>query len=280
MSINGDTQSLLEIDRLRAGYPGGFGLEVPRLELKAGEILGLLGPNGSGKTTLLKAGAGLLLPQSGRISLMGKDLASFHPRERGRSLAYVPQSADAPFQSSVRDVVSLGRYPHLGSLGRPQAGDLETVEWALEFCSLTDLHRREFQTLSAGERQRVLLARALAQKAPVLVLDEPVSNLDLRFQQETYERLRHLAEEEGLGILLADHHINLQGAYCHELLVLSNGRTVAQGKPGELITEELIASVFGLRMDVQTSPQGHPTCSWIVPMPTVAATSARSGEDA
>jgi iron complex transport system ATP-binding protein len=274
--------SLLEIRGLRAGYPEGFELEVPRLDLRGGEILGLLGPNGSGKSTLLKAAAGLLPLRSGRVRLCGEVLSSFKSRARGRRLAYVPQSADAPFQSSVRDVVALGRYPHLGSLGKERDEDRRAIEWALGFCSLEGLQWREFRTLSAGERQRVLLARALAQKAPLLVLDEPVSNLDLRYQQETYERLRHLAEEEGLGILLADHHINLQAAYCHNLLVLSGGRTVAMGEPSGLITEELIASVFGLEMEVQRPGDGRPTCSWIVPMPgePLGASTRGSTEDA
>lgn len=281
MSMNGDTLALLAMEDFQVGYPEGFRLRVSKLELRRGRILGLLGPNGSGKTTLLKAAAGLLAPASGSLRLEGESLGTFPARERGRRLAYVPQSADAPFQSSVRDVVALGRYPHLGSLGRAHARDLDAIQWALEFCSLTHLEGRDFQTLSAGERQRVLLARALAQKAPILVLDEPVSNLDLRYQQETYERLRQLAEGEGLGILLADHHINLQGAYCHDLIVLSDGRTVAQGPPAELITEDLIAEVFGLRMEVETSSEGYPTCQWIVPMPgPVSASPGRSSEDA
>ncbi|MBU2693301.1 MAG: ABC transporter ATP-binding protein [Candidatus Eisenbacteria bacterium] len=238
---------------------------MPSLSVFSGQILGLLGPNGSGKSTLLKVIAGLLPAEAGTIQINGRSLKDYSARERGRTMAYVPQAAQTPFQATVRDVVALGRYPHLGTLGRVRGEDNEKINWAIEYCSLESLEHREIETLSGGERQRVLLARALAQGAPLLLLDEPVSNLDIRYQQETYERLRRLAENEGLGIILADHQINLQSAYCHGLLVLKGGRTAAQGTPAALMSEDLIETVFGLRMRVEQSPEGHLFGSWIAP---------------
>jgi iron complex transport system ATP-binding protein len=257
--------ALLSVDALAAGYPQGFDLEVLSLEVRRGEIVGLLGPNGSGKSTLLKALIGLLPLRMGTVRLLGRDVTRLAARERARHVAYVPQGTEAPFHATVREVVAIGRYPHLGPLGRGGREDDDAVLEALAICSLEDLSDRETRTLSGGERQRVLLARALAQRAPLLVLDEPVSNLDLRHQQETYERLRRLADEGRLGILLADHHVNLQSAYCDRLVVLKGGRPVAQGPAGRLVTGRLLEEVFGLKMRVETAPEGHAVCSWIVP---------------
>jgi iron complex transport system ATP-binding protein len=271
-----NTESLLEIRDLRVGYPEGFELYVPELEIGRGEIVGLMGPNGSGKSTLLKAAAGLLTHRVGRMELSGEPSSRLDPRERGRRLAYVPQFTEPPFKSTVRDAVSLGRYPHLGGLGRAREEDERSIDRAIHSCELDPFRDREVQTLSGGERQRVLLARALAQETPLLVLDEPVSNLDLRHQQETYEHLRRLADDQRKGILVADHQINLQAAYCDRLLVLSGGRTAAAGAPSELITEELLVSVFGIRMKI-SSDGGRPRCSWIVPMSVAGGASDPDG---
>ncbi|MBD3334068.1 MAG: ATP-binding cassette domain-containing protein [Candidatus Eisenbacteria bacterium] len=267
MSTHEDTGLLLEVHGLRSGYPEGFTLELEGLEVRRGEIVGLLGPNGSGKSTLLKLVAGLLPVRSGKVRFAGRPAAQLDARDRARRLAYVPQTSQTPFRASVIDVLTLGRYPHVGSLGRVRQSDRERIEAAMAACRLEDLAERDIQTLSGGERQRVMLARALAQDAPLLLLDEPVSNLDIRYQQESYELLRRLAQRTGLGILLADHHINLQAAYCDRLMVLRDGRAAAQGPPGELIRPGLIRDVFGLEMRVERTRAGHPFCSWIVPMP-------------
>jgi iron complex transport system ATP-binding protein len=259
--------AVLHARALRVGYPGGFALDAGDLALPRGSLVGLLGPNASGKTTLLKTLAGLLRPLSGQVRVTGQPLASLAPAARARLLAYVPQDAATPFAQTVWEVVALGRHPHLGLLGGLTERDREAVRRALAQVGLGGHGDRSFPTLSAGERRRVLLARALAQDAPILLLDEPVANLDLRHQQETYELLRTLVEEGGHTVLLADHHVNLMAAYVHRVLVLAAGRVWGEGSPAELVNEEMLAEVFGLRMRVERDEAGRPFCRWLVPMP-------------
>jgi len=232
------------------------------LELHAGRLVALIGPNGCGKTTLLHALCGLLRPSAGRVELMGQPIGELSRRDVARRIALVAQFAAVEVEITVAETVTLGRYPHIGPWAPLSAADHGAVEQVLSAMNLLPLRDRPLQTLSGGERQRVLLARALAQETQVLLLDEPVASLDLRYQQETYERLAALASERRMGILVADHHLNLVAATCDEVLVLHNGGLRASGPPGEILTQETIREVFGARMRVQHDERGRPQCLW------------------
>jgi iron complex transport system ATP-binding protein len=174
----------------------------------------------------------------------------------------VPQFAEVGFEVTVEEAVALGRYPWQGPLAASSAADRSACEAALARMDLQDLRRRPLRTLSGGERQRTYLARALAQETPVLLLDEPVANLDLRYQQETYERLRDLVDHQQKAGLVVDHHLNLLAATCDRVAVLSGGRLSAYGPPREIVSEKMIREVFGARMRVSANEEGVPQCQW------------------
>ncbi len=236
-------------------------------DLEAGQLAALVGSNGSGKTTLLHTLCGIHRQMTGEVLIAGRSLAAFSPRELARRVALVPQMTDVAFEVTVDETVSLGRYPWMGPIAPPTHEDREAVEAALDAMDLAFLRDRPLQTLSGGERQRVVLARALAQGTEILFLDEPVASLDLKYQQETYRRLRALASDRGLCVLVADHHLNLVAAACDRVLVLRDGRLWGDGPPAEIISEEMIWQVFGARMRVHTGPGGTPQCLWDVSAP-------------
>lgn len=233
------------------------------LELPAGRLVGLIGPNGCGKTTLLHTLCGVLQPAAGRVELTGQPIATQSRREIARQIALVAQFSAVDVEITVEETVTLGRYPRLGPWAPLSAEDHRAVDDVLASMELLPLRHRPLQTLSGGERQRVLLARALAQETPVLLLDEPVASLDLRYQQETYRRLAALASDRGMGVLVADHHLNLVAAVCDDVLVLHAGRLGPAGPPRDIITEVLIHDVFGARMRVLQDEAGRPQCMWV-----------------
>jgi iron complex transport system ATP-binding protein len=247
---------------LSAAYGGASVFAGVSFSLARGTLTALVGPNGCGKTTLLHALCGIHTEMTGEVRLLGRPLRGLDRREIARRVGLVPQFSQIDFRVSVEETVALGRYPWLGPLAPPAPEDRAAVEGALIALDLAALRRRPLQTLSGGERQRVFLARALAQGAPVLLLDEPAASLDLRYQQETFARLRALAREQGTAVLVADHHLNLVAATCDAVIVLHRGRLAAQGAPREIVTEEMIRTVFGARMRVVRDEAGRPQCLW------------------
>jgi iron complex transport system ATP-binding protein len=223
-------------------------------EIEAGEWLTLIGPNGAGKSTLLRATAGLV-EFAGSIRLDADEVTGLSRREIARRLAFVPQSPVLPPEMRVRDYVLLGRTPHIGPFGNAGRRDLEATERAISRLELSELADRPLRTLSGGEQQRAVLARALAQEAPVLVLDEPTTALDIGRQQQALELVAELREREGLTVLSAMHELTLAAQYADRLLLLSGGRLVAAGPPGEIATEELIAEHY--RADVRIFSDGE-----------------------
>ncbi|MDW8104483.1 MAG: ATP-binding cassette domain-containing protein [Armatimonadota bacterium] len=224
------------------------------LRLARGEFVGLLGPNGSGKSTLLRVLSGVLKPQRGQVWLDGKLLVQLRAKEVAQQLAFVPQREDVAFGFTAWEVALLGRAPYIGWWGKERAEDVRATEQAMERTDCLSLAERVVGTLSGGERQRVVLARGLAQETPLLVLDEPLTHLDVAHQVGTLSLLRQLNREEGLTVLAALHDINLASEFCDRLIVLQQGRVVADSTPTEVVTPDLLARVFGLDAWVRVNP--------------------------
>ncbi|MDR2332742.1 MAG: ABC transporter ATP-binding protein [Burkholderiaceae bacterium] len=230
------------------------------LHVMKGELVGLLGPNGSGKSTLLRMIYRILQPAHGSVHVEGRDVWQAGARDNARAMAVLAQENASEFELLVRDVVLMGRTPHQSPFARDSDEDFRIVSEALQRVDSKDLEARMFSTLSGGEKQRVLMARALAQQAPLLVLDEPTNHLDVRHQFELMNLIRSL----GLTALAALHELPLAAHYCDRLYLLKGGKLVAQGTPGQVLTPEIIADVYGVRTLVRTSPRtGKPLIEFL-----------------
>jgi iron complex transport system ATP-binding protein len=225
------------------------------LELAPGEWVTLIGPNGAGKSTLLRAIAGLV-SFGGAIELDGEPLQGLRRRDVARRLAFVPQSPLLPPDMTVREYVLLGRTPHIGPFGSESRRDVAAARRALERLELGPFSERRLHTLSGGEQQRVVLARALAQEAPLLLLDEPTTALDIGRQQQALELVVELREQGPLTVLSAMHELTLALQYGDRLALLSGGRLVAAGAPEEIATESLLAEHYGADVQVITNGNG------------------------
>lgn len=218
--------------------------------LHKGEVAALLGANGAGKTTLFQCLTGYWRPCAGRIALGRDDLGALPPRERALRLAVVPQEHAPPFAYHVRDVVLMGRAPHIGAFGGPGAKDRAVAEDALAAVGILALAERDYTRISGGERQLVLTARALAQQAPILLLDEPTAHLDLRNQLLVLERICEAARTRGLTVLMTLHDPNLALMFADRVLLLHGGGIVADGRPDAVITREVLAEICDIAADV------------------------------
>ncbi|WP_433441428.1 ABC transporter ATP-binding protein [Nonomuraea sp. CA-141351] len=227
------------------------------LEVRRGEWLAVIGPNGAGKSTLLKAVMGLVAHR-GEVALDSRPSARLKPRERARLLAYAPQAPALPPDMTVFDYGLLGRTPYIPYLGRESAHDREVTASVLDRLDLTALAMRRVGELSGGERQRVVLARALAQQAPVLLLDEPTTALDLGHQQQVLELVDRLRRADGLTVVTTLHDLTVAGLYADALLLLAGGRAVASGKPAQVLTESLVGRHFDAHVKIEPGPDGRP----------------------
>ncbi|MHB8891363.1 MAG: ABC transporter ATP-binding protein [Candidatus Limnocylindrales bacterium] len=216
------------------------------LRLDPGERVALIGPNGAGKSTLLRVLAGTLRPTSGHVELGGVPLASLERSEVARRLAVVPQQTALPFAMRVEEVVALGRLPHEDPLRGTRPADRAAVAAAIERVGLGHLLGRDARELSLGERQLVLLALAVAQEAPVLLLDEPTVHLDLRHQVEAMELLKDLNERDGTALVAVLHDLGLASHFFPRLVLIAHGRILADGTPDEVLTDERIRDVFNV----------------------------------
>ena len=239
----------LEISDIEFSYPGHKVLKGVSVEVQTGSFCALLGPNGSGKSTLTKILAGVNRPAAGRVRFEGVDLLSLRRREHARTVGYVPQSAEAPFDLTVREAVLLGRTPHYGL--RPGRKDWQKVDDAIELLGLAELEHRRLSELSGGQAQRAIVARAIAQDTKLLLLDEPTSALDLRYQVETLQLVRWITRERGITALIAIHDLNHAGRFCDQTVLLNGGRIVASGAPLDAFDAELLREVYGLDVTVE-----------------------------
>jgi len=242
------------LDRISVELGGAQILDRVSATVEHGEWVTVIGPNGAGKSTLLRAVAGLVAHE-GRVELLGDDARRLSRREHARRIAVVAQAPTMPADASVREYVLLGRTPHIGYLGTESRSDHDAVARALDRLDLGTLADRRLSSLSGGERQRAVLARALAQEAPLLLLDEPTTALDVGRQQQVLEIVDELRSTEELTVLSAMHDLTLAGQYADRLLLLDRGRLVAAGSAGDVLTRALIAEHYRADVRVVGEPE-------------------------
>ncbi len=237
-------------DRLRILHDVSF-------HARSGEFIGLLGPNGSGKTTFLKRLAGML-PGDGEISLDGRPQAEYKVRELARLVSFLHQDTRVPFSFTAREVVGMGRHPYSNGLSASEGeADRRAVEKSLRDAGCADYADKPVTTLSAGERQRVMIARVLAQETPLVLLDEPTSNLDVLHASETFDLLRDLAHDQGRCVVAVMHDLRAAAKYCTRNLLMYRGTVVADGEPEEVLHEGHVAYVFEVPARTFRNPAGE-----------------------
>lgn len=233
-----------------------FAIKDISLEIPQGTFLSFIGPNGSGKTTLLKLLARALKPKSGSIFLGDQELSTYSHRQLAQRMAVISSEQYFEFPFSVRDVVAMGRYPHLGRLERVSKEGQRAIDEAMEKTDVINLKNRTICHLSSGERQRVLIARALAQKPSILMLDEPNAHLDLNHLIEIFKLLKELNQVEHLSILVVLHDLSAAAAFCQRVVLIHQGKIKKDGNPKEVITEKNIQDTYGAAISVISSPLG------------------------
>lgn len=238
-------------EQLQATLGGSHILKGVSIEVSDKDFVGIIGPNGSGKSTLLKSIYRVLTPQSGTVFLDGNALNSYKHKESARKMAVVAQHNYYNFEFSVQDVVLMGRAPHKKAMERDNADDYRIVREALEKVNMGGFAQRSFSTLSGGEQQRVILARALAQQTQCLILDEPTNHLDIKYQLQLMDIVRSLR----LTVVAAIHDLNIAAMYCNKLFVLQNGRIIAFGPPKQVLTREFIRQVYEVEAKLYTDPE-------------------------
>ena len=246
--------SIIKMEAVDFRYPERPIFSGLSLALEEGEVLGLIGPNSSGKTTLLKLMDGLLRPQRGRVLLEERNLEQIPRAKVARTIAVVPQTMEVPFSFTVAEIVLMGRAPYLTRFGWEKQKDLDVAREATALTGVASLESRTFWELSQGEKQRVLIARALAQEPRVMLLDEPTSHLDINHQVEINELIRRLNLQKGLTVLHISHDLNLAAEYCHRIVLLHQGSVFSAGVPSEVITEENIRRVYETKVLVEKNP--------------------------
>jgi iron complex transport system ATP-binding protein len=242
---------LLSASEVSFDYGSTFTLRNVSVSIPRGSLTGLLGPNGCGKTTLLKILSGVLRPSHGEVMLERRPLSSRSRREIARHLAVVPQETHPAFDYTALEMVLMGRHPHLGAFQLEGPSDMAIArEWMLA-TGTAHLADRSYMTLSGGEKQRVIIASALAQAADVLLLDEPTASLDLGYQLEVATLLGGLNRERGVTMVLATHDLNLAASLCDHLVLMRAGRVLAQGPPAEVLTAPLVQQLYDVEADVR-----------------------------
>lgn len=248
--------SLLSVEGVSVARGGTVVVSEASLSVAAGEVVGLIGPNGAGKTTLMRAALGLIPRAAGSVTLGGGALEALPPPERARRAAWLPQEREIAWPVAVERLVALGRLPHRGGgLGPLPAVDRRAVADAMAAMEVAHLASRPATALSGGERARVLIARALAQQAPLLLADEPAAGLDPAHQLGLVEAFRRLAGE-GRGVLVSLHDLSLAARWCDRLVLLHRGRIAAAGAPGEVLTAEHLRAFYGVSASVALGEDG------------------------
>ncbi|MBU4199758.1 MAG: ABC transporter ATP-binding protein [Verrucomicrobia bacterium] len=265
-----------ELDNVSAGYDQNLVIENLSLAVAEGEMAALLGPNGAGKSTLLRTLTGLLKPSAGAVRLFGTDVARLKAADRARLIAVVPQELNTPMAYTVAELVMMGRTALLNPWQQPSASDIQVVERALVYTDVSDLRDRSLDALSGGEKQRAVIAMALAQEPRIILMDEPTTHLDLNHSLEIMQIIERLNREQGVTVLMTSHDLNLAAEFCHRLILLDHGRVAADGPPDAVLKEEILREVYHCDLRIQQDTQTGalfvvPARRLSLPQPTTAA---------
>ncbi|MGQ9464490.1 MAG: ABC transporter ATP-binding protein [bacterium] len=244
----------VELKNLCFAYNQRIILKDITFAIEKGEFCGIIGPNGAGKSTLLRLIAGILRANSGKVSIMGQELEAFKNKEFARLVGFVPQQIHFYLNYTVEDIIAMGRYPYLEPFQVMKEEDVLAIEWAINQTQIRELCKRPINSLSAGERQMTVIARALAQQPALLLLDEPTAHLDIRHQSAIMELLKIL-NNQGITIIVVNHDLNLASLFCERLILLYKGRLHKIGAPKEIINKETIAEVYGIEIDIIQHPE-------------------------
>ena len=246
--------------RLKPDTTTEFTLRDVSVSIAPGSLTGLLGPNGCGKTTLLRLLSGVLKPELGSVRLGDREIRTLSPRALAQQIAVVPQETHPAFDFTVMEMVLMGRHPHLGAFQLEGPADIAIAREAMTATGITHLAGRAYMTLSGGEKQRVVIASALAQQPKVLLLDEPTASLDLGYQLEIASLLKQLNRERGVTMVLATHDLNLAASVCDTLVLVREGRVLMQGPARDVLTSSTVEQLYGVIADVSFHERaGHLT---------------------
>lgn len=255
--------ALLSLSEVGVRLGGREVLRGVSLEVRPGELVGLVGRNGAGKTTLVRVASGVWAPERGRVVLAGREISAWPRRELARRVAVVPQQTSVPFPFRALELVLMGRTPHLGLLRFESRQDVERAREAMERLGIAGLAERSVLELSGGERQLVVVARALCQDAELILLDEPTAFLDLEHRLAVLAVVRELAER-GRSALVVSHDLGLAARFCHRMAILAGGRVLADGAPERVLRPELLREGFGIEAEILAASDGSPV---VVPRP-------------
>ncbi len=270
--------TIIKLSDIGFKYSEDWVLRHVSFEMKKGEFLGIIGPNGSGKTTLLKTIDGIFIPQEGEIRIDGVPGRQLSRMDLARRIAVVPQDTQLIFPFTVEEVVLMGRAPHLGKLRFEGEKDFRIVEQAMKATDTYSLRRRGINALSGGERQSVLIARALAQEPRIMLLDEPTALLDIRHQVAFFDLIKTLNRDRSLTVIAVTHDINLASDYCDRIVLLKSGQIYAQGAPREVIVEKNINEVYGTNVLVDQNPvTGKPRVTLLSSHPSDGGSRSEAG---
>ncbi|KWW13008.1 MULTISPECIES: ABC transporter ATP-binding protein [Peribacillus] len=253
--------SILRMENLETNYEKLTVFKNLNLEIKEGLVTTIIGPNGCGKSTLLKTIGRILKQKSGSVFLQGQDLHKIHTKEIAKQLSLLPQNPVAPAQLKVEELISYGRYPHRNNVNKLTKEDKETIEWAMDITKTVSFRNRQIANLSGGQRQKVWLAMALAQKTDILLLDEPTTYLDMAHQLEVLQIVEKLNKEQKITTVMVLHDINHASRFSHEIITMKEGEIIKIGPPSEIITPAILEEVFRIDARVMIDPaNGAPVC--------------------
>ncbi|CAI2718581.1 heme ABC transporter ATP-binding protein [Nitrospina watsonii] len=244
------TQPLLRAENISFAYDRDLVVQEVSLDIQAGEFAGIIGPNGSGKSTLLKLMAGILEPDTRNVLFRGTDIKTCPRKKLAQSIAWIPQEHHMPFPFKVSEVVMMGRHPYLSAFTFEGDSDYEIVQHALEQTQTAAFAERHFNEISGGEKQRVMLASAIAQQPEAMLLDEPTSALDLKYQVELLKILKDLNTTRGVTIAVAMHDLHLASKYCRRLVLLKEGRVIKDGTPEDVLQKDILERVYEVKVKI------------------------------
>ena len=245
---------MLKINNLNFAYHDSEVLSEINIFVSPAEFVGIIGPNGAGKSTLLKVILGFLNVPHNYIQLNNKALTEYPKKELGKSIAYVPQETEFSFSFTVKEIVKMGRYPYSKGIAFVSDEDDKIINDSMQKMEIVDFANRNFNELSGGEKQRVVIASALAQQPKILLLDEPTSALDLHHQVDIYKILKTLQKENNLTTIVVTHDINLVAQYCERIILMNHGKIIKDGKPDEVLQFKLLQEIFGVKVYIDINP--------------------------